>query len=647
MRTPNLNQMPHHVVRIAKPAGVFLFFLAISIIRTHPLWLHMDEYTAKDFLDPLLIGWIFGWNFHSFSTGMAQYVQGNIFYPFPYSFLLSETLLLPSLVMYPFYLLGCSPIYCSNFFFLMMMGLNGCAVYALMQEICKDTKISLLVGTLFLCGTHSMMIWSRPHLILIGILLFGVFFLYRFLTRGRVGDGIWYVLCCLVLLTSNAYFAFGIILCSGLLCVILLPRYRDRTVFLQLCGFVLFLASCYGLHYSFYQKAIVEQRFLGLPSLHTLTIMSTNLANFVWPSDLSPFYSPWLPVVFQSFPELRFFVGFSGMGLAGVGIYRLYRHYVPAREVKRSLFEWHLYFDLLLLAGLTIASNLLFFLPYYQKLGLMDLHIPHLFHFTWLTGTILFCLCHPRIRHFGVLFCRHGHPLLVFWVVLAVFSFIIVSFVPLAQLFETFPFLAFLRIPGRFGVFPYLVIMVLAGLGFQSLWNHTRLRWIRYILLVLFLPFFWLETATPMAFHQIETNPERLQVYQWLKNQDTIHQIVELPMHDHTYSVQYQYYSTFHWKNLLNGYSGYFPFEYRTLMDLMHGFPSPKAHAALRERECDTVIIHRHFLGEAKSNALYEQVLHHPEWEIVFENEDHFVCQFKQENSPISRDGGAARRGEE
>ena len=61
---------------------------------------------------------------------------------------------------------------------------------------------------------------------------------------------------------------------------------------------------------------------------------------------------------------------------------------------------------------------------------------------------------------------------------------------------------------------------------------------------------------------------------------------------------QYLYGSTFHWKPLVNGYSGYYPPTYVRRLRAMEKFPEPAALAYLREEHVRYLVIHESFYKE-------------------------------------------------
>ena len=58
---------------------------------------------------------------------------------------------------------------------------------------------------------------------------------------------------------------------------------------------------------------------------------------------------------------------------------------------------------------------------------------------------------------------------------------------------------------------------------------------------------------------------------------------------------QYLYGSTFHWKPIVNGYSGYYPPTYLRRVRMMEQFPSPRAIEYLREEHVRYLVIHEAF----------------------------------------------------
>ena len=64
--------------------------------------------------------------------------------------------------------------------------------------------------------------------------------------------------------------------------------------------------------------------------------------------------------------------------------------------------------------------------------------------------------------------------------------------------------------------------------------------------------------------------------------------------------ARYMYFSTFHWRRLLNGYSGFLPEPYLEFMMRMRSFPHRDALAYLASRNADYVVVHGAFMDPAR-----------------------------------------------
>lgn len=69
--------------------------------------------------------------------------------------------------------------------------------------------------------------------------------------------------------------------------------------------------------------------------------------------------------------------------------------------------------------------------------------------------------------------------------------------------------------------------------------------------------------------------------------------------------ARYAYMSTFHWKPLANGYSGYYPQSYLDRLTAVRNFPHPSAVNALRRDGVRYVVVHEQPAGEARPGVLH------------------------------------------
>jgi hypothetical protein len=157
-----------------------------------------------------------------------------------------------------------------------------------------------------------------------------------------------------------------------------------------------------------------------------------------------------------------------------------------------------------------------------------------------------------------------------------------------------------LRVPPRIAQLMLMATGVLAGFGLarlQDIVRTSRPRWAN-ALVVLAVGLTALEYAsTPMALVPVSTTPSALAA--WLSAQPP-GVVAEFPAPGPTSEgipeVYYQYESTFHWKPLLNGYSGMYPAAYVQWIQAMRSFPDDASIATLAERHVTYITLReRHF----------------------------------------------------
>jgi hypothetical protein len=164
-----------------------------------------------------------------------------------------------------------------------------------------------------------------------------------------------------------------------------------------------------------------------------------------------------------------------------------------------------------------------------------------------------------------------------------------------------------LRAPARLGIFVVFALAVLAGFGYSFVAAALSVRR-RLIVFGLLLTAVLTEYFTTVTLARYPN--ERPPVYKLLASQPP-GVVADFPMpgpdglpgHD----PKFAYLSIFHWKPLINGYSGFYPASYiRRLQDLRR-FPEPFSIRVLRRADVRYVVIHEAGYGENRD--LYEQIL--------------------------------------
>jgi hypothetical protein len=184
---------------------------------------------------------------------------------------------------------------------------------------------------------------------------------------------------------------------------------------------------------------------------------------------------------------------------------------------------------------------------------------------------------------------------------------------PYAWLYDVVPGFDGLRVPARFAWVLHLFLVVLAGLGAARLLRLLSGRLgscaitTVLILLVLFESF-----AVPLPMNlpswnktfrripsTLETGPGPQGIYRAVAMLPKDAVLAELPFGEQACDLRYMFSSTFHWRRLLNGFSGARPPHYpRLSADLSSSLRDPpRAWRALERSAATHVVVHKGFWG--------------------------------------------------
>jgi hypothetical protein len=163
-----------------------------------------------------------------------------------------------------------------------------------------------------------------------------------------------------------------------------------------------------------------------------------------------------------------------------------------------------------------------------------------------------------------------------------------------------------LRVAARIGGIALLFAAVLAGFGIARVIvavAHSRPRWGTTLPVVLGTIMCAEYVNRPIQLVEVETRAPA--VYQWLATQPTgvaseFPSPVNEPEDLVRFESRYLYYSTFHWRPLVNGYSGFWPAAYIETVRAIRDFPADGAIAALRRRGVQHAILHERFYGRER-----------------------------------------------
>jgi len=163
-----------------------------------------------------------------------------------------------------------------------------------------------------------------------------------------------------------------------------------------------------------------------------------------------------------------------------------------------------------------------------------------------------------------------------------------------------------LRIPARMGIITGFSLAVLAGYGADRVAYRLRSTPWRRATLVGFGLLMLAEYASkPLELRRLSlTPPDTYADIIRDRGDSPTAAVFEFPSSPQD-NPTYMYYSTFHWQYLVNGYSGFFPPSYLTLMSAIQNFPDEPSMRAIKLHGPRYLVVH----GERLYGARYETLV--------------------------------------
>ncbi|MBI2827977.1 MAG: hypothetical protein HYX77_01735 [Acidobacteria bacterium] len=561
-------------------------YLVLTLVATWPLAKGLGRDVAWDLGDPVLNMWILTWDCEQILgilggdiSRIATFFDANIFYPAPLTLAYSDHLIAQALQVFPVYLLSGNPILSYNLLFLSTFVLSGFGMYLLVRELTGNTMAAFAAGLMFAFAPYRVPQSSHVQVLSSQWMPFVVYGLTRYFNSRRLRP-LGGAALALVLqnLSTGAYLLYFAPFAAAFVLWEIWRRslWHDCRTWVELsCAGLLAAAATapFLLPYAALRELWQASRPLAEVSRFSADVFSYSTAfseQHVWGGILQGFPKP----------EGQLFPGIIPVLLAIVGVMS-FAWGTPsyARPVT-----W-------LLAALAIghgvaAASVLMRRRITLDAGWFVLRMSNINQLLLRAGVALSLLLivSPPVRTRFQAFMRERG---VF--VLGLAAALWLSLGPLPQsggrpieiaapyrlLYEYVPGFEGLRVPARFAMIVAFMLAVLAGYGAQA---AARYRAGRVALFLAGIMFFLEATHIPFTVNGMTplrgfTTPEaRLYrparapaVYREMARQPPDSVVVELPIGQPDYDLRAMYYSTVHWRPVLNGYSGFFPPQYGQL----------------------------------------------------------------------------------
>jgi hypothetical protein len=539
-----------------REVAILVGMTVITVVLTAPLSLHPATMVPEP-SDPLLSAWRMHWVKHAVLSGperLARLFDANIFHPYPLTLAFSEHFLAETLLALPILAAARSHLMGLSVSALLSFVLTAYAFYLLITEWTGCRRAGLIAG--FLLAFSPFRFGHIHHLELLvtqwmPLTLLALHWRLRYRphhepdaasrARRRAVSVVLLVLFFNLQALSSVYYSVYLVIACGLMCLI-----YALAGWIQWRGALLVDAAIFGgvtlaVNWPIWQVYFRFSELMGaVRTPGEVRIYSAALADYFTTIPHNLLYGwtfgHWQFEGHQYQPLMP--VGLAGLGLAIAGILTLARR--P-----------HGHFSVRWLGVFLIASTVVGFV---LSLGTNDEAL----------GPAL--------------------------------SPVLSRVLPYQWLYDHIPGFTGLRVPARSGVLVVLGLAGLAGAGAASI-AQLRARVARLPASTVILAAvsavavveYW---SVPLSGPELPNSGGPSALHEWLREatpSDAV--ILELPQRGAS-EFLYQYASTFHWRRLLNGGSGYTPPAHREMRDWFKTFPDWRSVDAAQQLGVNYIILH-------------------------------------------------------
>lgn len=517
---------------------VLIYFFIGSLYVTYPLISNFTSALSSKG-DELLITWILNWNIHAFFSNPLNIFNANIYYPYLNSLAFSDSFFTSALISIIPVKIFNEPVVAYNFNILFSLITLGFFTYLFTYYLTKNHFSAVISGTLVVFSTYTLN--RTMHLQLISIQWIPLALLF-FLKFARSGIFKYLLLSSLffILQTANSFLpGYFLIICflSFLLIFYLkeksfFNRFFTKKVFL-LClitGLILL-----PLTIPYFQ---VSKEFNYTRDIRDAIHFANRLEYIFYPNDKTRLKNFLLTTVYANDKGPYKYDGyFSGALFILTGVSLIY-FFVKKIDI--------VYISFLFIG---ISSFILSLGPVFQWGGKV-IKYPFMIPLPY----ALFYYLVPGFKGF-----RNSAR----WEMLTVFAFSVTVGLMLSTIFKK-----------RSKLFKLLITIIICGSVF-------------------------LEFNFPITIVSIPKISEFPSVYSYIKTlpEDTV--IIEMPIYNWNmlpYSREEllrEYFSTLHFKKMVNGGSGFSPPPWQELVkEILFEFPSPKSITLLKAMKVNYIIVH-------------------------------------------------------
>ena len=626
--------------------AAILAFAFLAVALTSPLVLHLTDHVASDVRDPMYCLWLLSWDVNAAIGNPAGIADANIFYPHRGALFYGDALPVLALMAAPVIILTRNPVLAYNLLFLVSFFIAGYGMFLLARRLTSSRSAAFVAGLIFAYFPYNFAHLSHLELLFYGWIPYCFLFIHRYFDtpsfKNMAGIAFFYVLQVL----SCAYYGQYMTFFVGLTALYYAVRTRAfrRPRFWRDAGIAAALAAAVLGPY-FFTMLQVHRRMLFVRAIWEVKAYSAELQHFLAVPPLNHVWG-WLTGRIGG-QEWQLFPGLVPMALSLVWLWARKSKAIcpaaaPAMEAgARPLARTPAPASV---PGFARGSNaatkvrpsikkkspglfrvwdaanilLFFFVVYLGIWGGRGVTVAGIWISTrtlqdptaiLLLSLILRVLLDARVRRrwaagwsalaaaekaYSVLTASAW--LLSFGPVIRILGREVIAG-PYAIFFNAVPGFKNVRVPARFAVMMMLGLSVLSAWGLQRILGRRKSAKAGTIVAGIVAGLVIVESlAIPIPLSPVPVKRGIPEIYAEVAKLPADAVLVELPMPlrdgDESDEAAAVYYSSYHRRRIVNGYSGNAPPGYRVVREAMAQFPSEETLVLLRDLAVDYILIH-------------------------------------------------------
>jgi hypothetical protein len=594
---------------------VLLLFLFLTFIHLLPLSLYPTN-SVTHIGDPLLNTWIISHVYHQLLSHPLKLFQANIFYPHSQTLAYSEILFPQSLISAPIQYLTKNPVLAYNSVFYLAYLLNGFSMFLLVQHLTKSHVIGMVCGVMFAFNTFNFDHITHLQLLHSWPIPLAFLYLHKFFKDKRLKNSILFSVFFIVQATCCIYYGLFFLSILILVLPLFLLMHRRKINLKLFCKLMIPL----GLAGAFlFIISIPYQSLFKIFGFERGLSGGADLANFLAINPNNVLLSKFM----ASLGRHEYFLspGTFALFLAAVSILDKKIYFRPKARALRATILIIVSTCILMITMTKLWGG------FYLDLGIFHLSVHNV------AKQILICLIigllflfvgffrllfRPENEHIN----ENRHFFLYFfilvWALFLSFGSALTFLgdstsilpLPFKWFYNHVPGFKGIRMPSRYAIFVIFSTVLLAAFGLKSIlakFDKKRLAvWGSIGLLFIFnLEYL----SLPQRIYIVPIKNDIPPTYRWLADRADDGPIIELPFHkDMGNDAVYMYFSAFHRKKMVNGYSGFIPPAISYIRKIFETFPSPASLDILKTLGIKYVVLHTRMFKATKSYRVVQRL---------------------------------------